>query len=616
MSEDALGTYCQNCMTWNPSDREVCRKCGTRLLIVTGDHGWDDDEETGVETEEDLDEHLLERITGLEESLRRVETYLETVSDQLGKLERSEVMLRNGLMSLVQEMEQNNKLDANAFTKRWENAVEENLQLLGARELFTRYRARILPIAKTKNMAHLRRALLETTALLDSSQLSEAAQRLEEALRIDPKNYELLFTVAAMKEIIGDSDRAIHIARKVVQLSPRHYEAWMLIAKIAQDHLHQIDKAMEALRTASDLRPEELEPKMALAELLLDEDDLQGAFEASKSALEMERNGETLRTMGEIHIERGEYSKAIPLLKEASDYHPGELSIRELLAEGYFHASEHQKAFAILHDLLRHNPGDPELLILLDSRNSDQLRSARGGNRRAQAWLDSAEQWLQEENPEEAKKCLQEARRITESDRAEWIDLQILAVKDISNAIPRLLTFSTSQHHPRFCFNALRLAVDFLMAKDDRTEVMRALDNYLEIYPKSSGAWECAVIRQAFLLMTGRASEKDLAEVKRLQANPLPGQESRATTLLGQYLLDFHRPQEVIDLMVPKIEHEPTLINYFQLGSAFAATGQNAKALEVLRLGKTAALGDLQENQLEMLKERLNALIQEIENAQ
>jgi len=154
------------------------------------------------------------------------------------------------------------------------------------------------------------------------------------------------------------------------------------------------------------------------------------------------------------------------------------------------------------------------------------------------------------------------------------------------------------------------------MAKDDRTEVMRALDNYLEIYPKSSGAWECAVIRQAFLLMTGRASEKDLAEVKRLQANPLPGQESRATTLLGQYLLDFHRPQEVIDLMVPKIEHEPTLINYFQLGSAFAATGQNAKALEVLRLGKTAALGDLQENQLEMLKERLNALIQEIENAQ
>ncbi|MDR0499332.1 MAG: tetratricopeptide repeat protein [Holophagales bacterium] len=614
MSEDALGTYCQNCTTWNPGDREVCRKCGTRLLIVTGDHGWDDDEETGVETEEDLDEHLLERITGLEESLKRIETYLETVSDQLGKLERSEVMLRNGLMSLVQEMEQNNKLDAHAFTKRWESAVEENLQLLGARELFTRYRARILPIAKTKSMAHLRRALLETTVLLDNSQLPEAVQRLEEALHIDPKNYELLFTVAALKEIIGDSDRAIYIARRVVQLSPRHYEAWMLIAKIAQDHLHQIDRAIEALRTASDLRPEELEPKMAMAELFLDQDDLQEAFEASKSALEMERNGDTLSAMGEIHIARGEYSKAIQLLKEASEYQPGEINIRELLAEGYFHASDHQKSFAILHDLLRHNPGDPELLILLDSRTSSQLRSARGGSRRAQAWLDRAEEWLQEENQEEAKKCLQEARKITDSDRAEWIDLQIRALKDISQATPKLLAFSTSQCHPRLCFNALRLAVDFLMTKGDSSAVMQALNNYLDAYPKSSGAWECAVIRQAFLIMTGKATEKDLAEVKRLQANPLPGQESRATTLLGQYLLDFHHPQEVIDLIVPKIQHEPTLINYFQLGSALAAAGQNARALEILRLGRTAIPGDLQDDQLEMLKERLNALIQELEN--
>ena len=616
MSEEAPGTYCQNCTTWNPGNREVCRKCGTRLLIVTGDHSWDDDEEAVVETEEDLDEHLLERITVLEESLKRVETYLETVSEQLGKLERSEVMFRNGLMSLVQEMEQNDKLDAHAFSQRWESAVEENLQLLSAREIFTRYRARIMPISRAKSVANLRRALLETSALLDSTQLFEAAQRLEEAVPIDPKNYELLFTVAALKEIIGDYDRAAQLAHKVVHLSPRHYEAWMLIAKISQEHLHQIDKAIEALRTASELRPDELESKMALAELLLDEDDLQSAFETSISALEIERNGDTLRTMGEILLARGEYGKAIALLKEASEHQPGEISIRELLAEGYLQASEHEKAFAILQDLLRHNPGDSELLILLDSRSPGQLRSARGGSKRAQTWLDSAEQWLKEEDLEEAAKCLQEARKITNSDRAEWIDLLIQSEKDISAAMPKLLAFSTSQRHPRLCFNALRLAVDFLMAKDDKPAVMQALDNYLEVYPKSSGAWECAVIRQAFLLMTGKATENDLAEVKRLQANPLPGQESRATTLLGQYLLDFNRPQEVIDLIVPKIEHEPTLINHFQLGNALAATGRIAKALEVLRMGKTAATGDLQDGQPEMLKERLNALIQELENSQ
>jgi tetratricopeptide (TPR) repeat protein len=618
MSEETLGTYCQNCLAWNPGDREACRKCGTRLLIVTGDHSWDDEVDVaGIETEEDLDEHLLERITGLEEGLKRVETYLETVSDQLGKLERSEVMLRNGLMSLVQELGQKNMLDAQTFSYRWEMAVEENLQLLSARELFTRYRARIMPISKAKSMAQLRRALLETTALLDNAQLAEATQRLEEALIIDQKNYELLFTVAAMKEIVGDSDRAVNLARKVVQLSPRHFEAWVLIAKVAQESLDQTDVAIEALRKAAELRPEELDPKIMLSELLLQEDDPHGALEASVNALEIERNGETLCNMGKVLMELGEFSKAIALLKEASSHQPGEVNVRELLAEGYLHASEYQKAFAILYDLLKHNPGDQELLLLLDSRTSAQLRSARGGSRRAQICLESAEEFLKESDIEEATKCLQKARRYidTENDRSEWVALQIQAAGDISKALPDLLLFSASPRRPRLCFNALRLAVDYLTSNGDRQAVMQVLDDYLRVHPKSTGAWECAVIRQAFLLMGGKADESDLIEIKRLQANPLPGQESNVATLLGQYLLEFHRPQEVIDLIAPRIEHEPTLINHFQMGSALAATGRNAKALEILRLGKTADVGDLKDVQVSALMERIDALILELEQA-
>jgi len=616
MVENVSGTYCQNCTTWNPGEREVCRKCGTRLLIVTGDQGWDEDESeelVGAGSEEDLDEHLLERITGLEESMKRIETYLETVSDQLGKLERSEVMLRNGLMSLVQEMEQNNKLDSQAFSQRWEDAVEENLQLLSARELFTRYRARILPIAKAKGAAALRRALLEAAALLDGTQLAEAAQRLEEALHIDPKNYELLFTVAALKEIIGDSDRAAHLAKKVVQLSPRHFEAWMLVAKIAKERNDQSEIAIGALRTASELRPEDLEPKLSLAELLMDEDDIKGATEASESALEIERNADTLCMMGEVLLAQGDYAKAIALLKEASEHQPGDTSILELLAEGYLHANEQQKAFAIIHDLLRHNPGDSGLLVLLDSRSPEQLRSARGGCNRAQIWLDDAEEWLKEGDLEMAARSLLDAKKLDSSDRAEWVGLQILAAQDMARALPKLLAFSTSKCHPRLCFSALRLAIDHLMEAGKRKAVMEAIDNFLRAHSKSSGAWECAVIRQAFVLMTGNATEGDLAEVKRLHANPLPGQESRVSTLLCQYLLDFHRSQEVIDLIAPRIEHEPTLINHFQLGSALAATGRKAKALETLRLGRNASIGDLQSGQAEMMLERLEALIRELE---
>jgi tetratricopeptide (TPR) repeat protein len=388
----------------------------------------------------------------------------------------------------------------------------------------------------------------------------------------------------------------------------------MLVAKIARDQLGQPDLAIEALRTASDLRPEDLEPKLSLAELLMDEDDWQGALGATEDALEMERNADTLCLMGEILMEMGEHAKAIPLLKEALEQQPGDAGIRELMAEGHLHAGEPQKAFAIIHDLLRHSPSDPGLLALLDSRSPDQLRSARGGPNRAQICLDEAEECLKEGDLEEASGCLRDAKRIGASDRADWMDLQIQAARGVARAVPALLAFSVSGRHPRLCFDALRMAMDHLMEAGDKSAAMKAIDGFLAAHPKSSGAWECAIMRQAFVLMAGKATEADMAEVKRLCASPLPGQESRATTLLCQYLLDFHRSQEVIDLMLPKIEHEPTLVNHFQLGSALAATGRKQKALEVLRQGRSADIGDLHDGQAEMMSERLEALIGELEN--
>ncbi|HNX32586.1 MAG TPA: tetratricopeptide repeat protein [Holophaga sp.] len=612
MDTEIPGTYCQNCFTWNPGERETCRKCGTRLLIVTGDQGWEE-EESDENAGDDLDEHLLERITGLEENLRRIETYLETVSDQLGRLERSEVMLRNGLMSLVQQMEERGQLDGQAFSTRWEELVEENLQLISARELFTRYRARILPIAKPRSMSQLRRALLETSALLDSAQLAEAAQRLAQALALDPKNYELVFTVAALKEVAQDFEESENLAKRVVQLSPRHFEAWMLLAKVLKDEPGRVDEAIEALRKAIELRPDEAEPKIQLCELLLDEEDLQGALEAAGDALNIQRDGDTLSLMGEVLLARGEAAKAVAVLKEASGHVPGDLMVRELLAEGYILGNERAKAFSILEDLLRQHPGDPDLLLLLDAENPAQLRSARGGKAEARFLLDDAEDWLKEGNLAEAEVALKKARRKDQSERADWIELQIAAKRHTKTAIPKALTFAASSRHPRLCFQALRLAVDPLMEQENEAAIMKALDTFLKAHPKSSGAWEAAIIRQAYRLMNGKVGQEDLAEVRRLQASPLPGQEARARTLLGQYLMEMRKPEEVVELIEPVLKSEPTIINHFQLGTALAALGEREDALQTLQDGLEAVPGDLAEAQVNLLKSKMQALVKDLE---
>jgi tetratricopeptide (TPR) repeat protein len=524
-------------------------------------------------------------------------------------------MLRNGLMALVGEMDQKSQLDAQAFTERWEQLVEENLQLLSARETFTRYRARILPIAKPKALSHLRRALLETSAMLDDAKLPEAATRLAQALSLDPRNYELVYTVAVLKEVAKAADEAEQLARRAVQLSPRHFEAWMLLARLLAEQPDRIDQALEALQQAADLRPEEVEPRMRLAELHLDEEDLQGALESAEAAVGLERNGETLALLGEVLVVRGEAARAIAVLKEASGHLPGELRVRELLAEGYILSGERKKAFLILEELLGQHPGDPELLLLLDAESTAQLWSARGGKETARRLLDEAEDWMADGNEEEAEACLRKARRRCRSERLDYLELQQVYLKEPDSARDRLLAFASSPRHPRLCFQALRLLLDHEMQAGREDEVQRGLDAYLDAHPKSSGAWEAALMRQAWKLLGGKDLEPELSEVRRLNAHPLPGQEARVRTLLSQYLLALHQPGEVVELLDPILDKEPTIINHFQLGAALAALGERDQALALLKGGLESDPGDLNPEQLEGVRSQMRNLADELEKA-
>jgi tetratricopeptide (TPR) repeat protein len=354
-------------------------------------------------------------------------------------------------------------------------------------------------------------------------------------------------------------------------------------------------------------------PKVQLAELLLDEDDLQGALESAKEAVALQRDGETLSLLAEIFLARGEALKAITLLKEASGFLPGDLRIRELLAEGYILADERPKAFTILQELLRQHPGDHDLLLLLDAESPAQLRSARGGKAEAGFLLDEAEDWLADGNLVEAEAALRRSRRKDRSERLDWLELLLAFRKDPRSQLAKAIGFAGSGRHPRLCFQALHLAVDHYMDKNDEKGLNLALNTFLAAHPKSSGAWEAAIIRQAYRLMNGTVGDDDLREVRRLQANPLPGQEARARTLLGQYLLELKRPKDVVDLVGPVIAAEPTMINHFQLGSALVALKQREEGLAVLQDGLDGDPGDLPEDQAGLLRGKMQTMIKDLE---
>jgi hypothetical protein len=69
----------------------------------------------------------------------------------------------------------------------------------------------------------------------------------------------------------------------------------------------------------------------------------------------------------------------------------------------------------------------------------------------------------------------------------------------------------------------------------------------------------------------------------------------------------------VVDLVDPIIATEPTMINHFQLGSALVALKQREQGLGVLEEGLDADPGDLPEDQAELLRAKMKAVIKDLE---
>src|SRR5215468_6441618 len=98
--------FCQTCGTFNTDDEaELCSRCKGKLLVVSGPRASEDDA-TLAPDEIALDEHLLERISALEEVVRREGEMIRTLFETLQRLEKNLSVAQTGIVSLQETLEQ------------------------------------------------------------------------------------------------------------------------------------------------------------------------------------------------------------------------------------------------------------------------------------------------------------------------------------------------------------------------------------------------------------------------------------------------------------------------------------------------------------------------------
>jgi len=74
----SVAHYCQKCLAANSLGQEFCTRCGTRLMIIVEPLGARYDAADAAASSE---EHLLERISALENRLERLSEKVERALD-------------------------------------------------------------------------------------------------------------------------------------------------------------------------------------------------------------------------------------------------------------------------------------------------------------------------------------------------------------------------------------------------------------------------------------------------------------------------------------------------------------------------------------------------------
>src|SRR5207237_6243251 len=118
---------CQTCSAFNEDDREFCYRCQNKLMVLSGVTSFEEDEIEDYEDEGDLslDEHLLERVSGLEEIVKRTAETLRSVVDAVQKHDRAIFVNQTGLLSVKELLEKKNVVCADEIVELWEAKMDE-----------------------------------------------------------------------------------------------------------------------------------------------------------------------------------------------------------------------------------------------------------------------------------------------------------------------------------------------------------------------------------------------------------------------------------------------------------------------------------------------------------
>src|SRR5437762_10773154 len=352
---------CQTCSAFNEDDREYCFRCQNKLLVLSGVSAFEEDEIEDYEDQEDLslDEHLLERVSGLEEIVKRTAETLRSIVEAVHKHERAIFVNQTGLLSTKEILEKKNVISSDELVELWESKMGEQMLALEKKQRFVERKDRMLSLFRGEKRDRFRQLLADAESAIDAFEPDRGIKALEEAFRLDRDNYELSFFLGEVFFNDGNLDRAKHYLERTLEVQPDHFDAAVFYGVLLHER-QDLKGAERWLRRAIQISQESFLPYFSLGAIYARKGKLLRAQKFLEKAVQLEPIPQAYYLLGTIFYEKGQLERAIKSLQEAIKLDPDFEEAIYHLGLCFLDRNWNRKAVQCFQEALELNPNKME----------------------------------------------------------------------------------------------------------------------------------------------------------------------------------------------------------------------------------------------------------------
>jgi tetratricopeptide (TPR) repeat protein len=330
-----MAIFCQACGAPNSPDDEICARCQQKLLVVSGalaveEISFEEDDDESVS----FDEHLLERISVLEEAVRRTAETLQRALAALNKQERNILINHTGLTALRDVLDRRGVLGADEWRELWKSELDGQLLALEKRQGFAAIKERVVALYRGGKRREFAQILEDAEFALYALDVPRALQLLESAFRMDKRNYELACFIGETHFNEGAASTALAYFGHVLESKPDHYEG-LVYSGVLLHEQGKDDYSRALLERAVELYPDSFLALFSLGAVHAGEGRLRRAVVYLEQAVKIEPVAQAHFLLGSAYYEMGKPTRAIASLKDAVRHDPAFEEAHHLLGLAY-----------------------------------------------------------------------------------------------------------------------------------------------------------------------------------------------------------------------------------------------------------------------------------------